>query len=122
MCCNTLYWLLIMEQLNKEYSTFISISDTAENGVEMTKSAFEKVKKYIREAIKNEAIEKGLQVLDNYEEMEESPISDFINEYNKTAKGKSKIDLNNRDNRMKLLEWWCWFSGTGIDKLRNELD
>lgn len=35
MCCNTLYWLLIMEQLNKEYSTFISISDTAENGVEM---------------------------------------------------------------------------------------
>ena len=111
-----------MEQLNKEYSTYISISDTAENGVEMTKSAFEKAKKYIREAIKNEAIEKGLQVLDNYEEMEESPISDFISEYNKTAKGKSKIDYSNRENRMKLLEWWCWFSGTGLDRLRNELD
>lgn len=88
---------------------------------QMTNSAFEKVKKFIRESIKEKALKDGLQVLDYYKDTEESPIYDFVKSYNETAKGKSIIDYDCEENRCKLIDWWCWFEGEGIDKLRNQI-
>jgi len=109
-----------MEKTNNNYTTILSFTSTENDGIEMTNAQFEKGKKYICEIIKQKAIKEGIEVLDYYSNLEETPCMDFVKEYNRAVKPKYRIEIN-KANITKFNEWWCWFEGSGIDKIRNDI-